>query len=546
MQRFSRTERLLSLFTTLRPGEGKVAVQLCLHAFLIMFAYYLLKVIREPMILATGNAELKAYSSALQAGLLMVIVPLFARFYQAVHGMPLKHHLFRNTLAFFIGNLLLFALAHQLGRSVAIAFYVWLGIFSVMVLALFWAYAADLFNLRSGQRIFPLVAAAAALGALLGSGLASRLDLALGHAGVMLSAAALLCVPWWLSQFTELSIPRGSGDYTPEQDDSQPYSLLAGFQIVWSSSYLSLIAVFVIVLNLINSNGEYILASFITSEASALSTGTATANAGAASADAYITRFYSRYLFLTTGLGFLIQLLLVARIFKRIGITGALYILPVLMIANYSLIALLPTLVVVRGVMMLENSVNYSLQTTTRHALFLPMSREQKYVGKHTIDTFFFRVGDVLSGSFIFLASAVIGLGVVGFVIVNALLAVLLLALSRAIGSRHRSYARNSVRNMPPIVATPLADMKIPAGTLTRIQLDPDTFIDPDVGDALRYEAYRARAGRLPGWVKFDPLNRSFDFHPPDASRGTLNITVVARDYEGLEAELNFTIYYGA
>jgi len=55
MQRFSRTERFLSLFTTLRPGEGVAALQLCIQAFVIMFAYYLLKVIREPMILADGS-----------------------------------------------------------------------------------------------------------------------------------------------------------------------------------------------------------------------------------------------------------------------------------------------------------------------------------------------------------------------------------------------------------------------------------------------------------------------------------------------------------
>ncbi len=59
---FTRIERFFSLFTHLRPGEGQAAARLCLQCFGIMFAYYLLKVIREPMILAEGSAELKAYS----------------------------------------------------------------------------------------------------------------------------------------------------------------------------------------------------------------------------------------------------------------------------------------------------------------------------------------------------------------------------------------------------------------------------------------------------------------------------------------------------
>ena len=539
MQRFSRTERFLSLFTTLRPGEGRAALQLCIQAFVIMFAYYLLKVIREPMILADGSAELKAYSTALQAILLMLIVPVFARLYQQVSNLDEKHHLFRNTLLFFVANLAVFALSYRIGIPVAIAFYVWLGIFSVMVLALFWAFAADLFNLKSGQRIFPLIAAAAAFGALLGSGLASDLDKVLGHDGVMCAAGALLCIPWWLSKKTEHTIPNGSCSFTQERGDDRPYPLLEGFQIVWRSRYLSLIAGFVIVLNLINTNGEYILATFVTDAAAQ-----GAANLSTAAIDTYITEFYSRYLFISTLLGFLIQLFLVAKIYDRMGIAGALHILPILMIINYSVIAVLPILAVIRTAMILENSMNYSLQTTTRHALFLPVSREEKYVGKHTIDTFFFRVGDVLSGSFVYLASIVIGLSIVGFVMTNIALACVLLLISRAIGRHHTQCVSDNLGNMPPVVQAPLKDLQLPAGQLSLLELDADTFVDPDVGDALKYQAFAIHSSRLPGWVKFDSLHRRFQFHPPAKQHGSLRIRVVARDFDGLEAEVSFNVNY--
>ena len=100
MQHFTPTERFLSLFTTLRAGEGRPAQLLCLQAFTLMFSYYLLKVIREPMILAEGSAELKAYTTAMQALLLMLIVPFFARLYQRASHRVGKHHIFRNTLLF--------------------------------------------------------------------------------------------------------------------------------------------------------------------------------------------------------------------------------------------------------------------------------------------------------------------------------------------------------------------------------------------------------------------------------------------------------------
>jgi AAA family ATP:ADP antiporter len=539
MQKFTRTERFLSLFTVLRAGEGRSAFQLCQQSFAIMLAYYLLKVIREPLILADGTAELKAYTTAMQAILLMLIVPVFAKLYQRSGQRDEKHHLLKNALLFFVLNLVVFAVAQQTGWRIGIAFYVWLGIFSVMLLALFWAFATDLFNLKSGQRIFPLIAAASALGALVGSGVAGWLYLQVGYSGVICCAALLLLFPWWLSQRIEGDVPADSRSHVNTPPDAQAYPLLEGFQIVWRNRYLAHIACFVILLNLINTNGEYILATFVAERAHGGSLGTA------ASTDAYIALFYSRYLFITTGLSFLVQLFLVSRIYDRLGIEGALYILPILMLVNYSLIALIPVLAVARSALIVENSVYYSLQTTTRHALFLPLNRQEKYIGKHTIDTFFFRLGDVLSGGFVFVASVFAGLGIVGFVIINIVLASVLLQLSRAIGRRHRVAAQEHLDNRPPVLTVPVADISIPAGQLSTLELNPDTFVDLDVGDALRYRAYASFTDRLPHWIKFDGLNRRFDFHPPHTDKGRLKIRIVARDYGGLESESSFTLTWG-
>ncbi len=169
MGTFTPTERFLSLFTTLRPSEGRGAVLLALQAFTILFAYYLLKVIRDPLILGEGDPELKAYTNAMQAMLLMIIVPVFTRIYHALGQTGAKHVLVSRILLFFIMNLVLFGFAYGAGLRIAIAFYVWLGIFSVMALALFWGFSADLYNVKSGQRIFVLVAAAATGGAYFGS-----------------------------------------------------------------------------------------------------------------------------------------------------------------------------------------------------------------------------------------------------------------------------------------------------------------------------------------------------------------------------------------
>jgi AAA family ATP:ADP antiporter len=59
--------------------------------------------------------------------------------------------------------------------------------------------------------------------------------------------------------------------------------------------------------------------------------------------------------------------------------------------------AIVPALMVIAVVKGVENSLNYSLQNTARHSLFLVTSREAKFTAKTFIDTFVWRAGDVLA-----------------------------------------------------------------------------------------------------------------------------------------------------
>nr|MDJ0879569.1 hypothetical protein [Halieaceae bacterium] len=383
--RFTLAERFLSLFTTLRPSEGRGVVLLCIQAFSILFAYYLLKVIRDPLILAEGSAELKSYTNAMQAAILMVVVPVFAHVYHRLGHEAAKHILISRIILFFISNVLIFAFAYNAGWSIAIAFYVWLGIFSVMVLAVFWGFSADLYNVKSGQRIFPVVAAAASGGAYVGAKVAGWINPIVGHDGTMLLAGVLLLVPWWFCGRVENTIPPGSASQIADEFHDKPPPVSEGFMVVFRSYYLTMIALLVVLMNLVNTNGEYILAAFVTAEVDALeAAGTLVGSRGE-----FMTSFYASYQAWFTLLSFLVQLFLVARIFDLIGLKGALLVLPVLMMGSYSMMLVFPVLAAVRVAMIAENSISYSLLNTTRHALFLPVRREEKYVGKNCIDTFF-------------------------------------------------------------------------------------------------------------------------------------------------------------
>ena len=93
-----------------------------------------------------------------------------------------------------------------------------------------------------------------------------------------------------------------------------------------------------------------------------------------------------------------------------------------------------------RWVKIVENGVDYSVQNTTVHALFLSTSREAKYKAKAAIDTFFKRAGDVLQAGIV-LAGTALAFGIKGFLAVNLVMILLWLAVAFGIARSHRRRA---------------------------------------------------------------------------------------------------------
>jgi AAA family ATP:ADP antiporter len=124
-------------------------------------------------------------------------------------------------------------------------------------------------------------------------------------------------------------------------------------------------------------------------------------------------------------------------VLKWFGVRAALFVLPVIALGGYAVLALTPVIGVIRGVKILENATDYSLQNTTRQALFLPTTREAKYKAKAAIDTFFVRAGDVLSAGVV-LAVTSLRLAPSSVAGVNIVLVIAWLAIVALIAREHR------------------------------------------------------------------------------------------------------------
>src|ERR1700724_1442169 len=97
-------ERFLSIFSTVHRGEGLTAFLLMLNVFILLTAYYIIKPVREALILSGSGAEIKSYAGAGQALLLLLIVPLYSLIASRVNRL----RLINGVIAFFISNLVIF------------------------------------------------------------------------------------------------------------------------------------------------------------------------------------------------------------------------------------------------------------------------------------------------------------------------------------------------------------------------------------------------------------------------------------------------------
>jgi AAA family ATP:ADP antiporter len=536
----SRFERLLTLVTRVRAGEGRSALLFMLHAFLLLFSYQVVKALREAFMLAKFSAEVRAYAVALTALILMLLVPVYGAVRRRLDGASLL----RAVTVFFAVNMLLFAAVAWSGMSIAFVFFVWASIYGVMVVAQLWAFAADSFNLKSGQRLFPVIMVGANVGALVGSKTAQLAVAALTPIGLMLVAALLLLATTLLAGPERRAVPDGSRAIAAEH--GKPVSkLLGGIGLVLRDRYLRLVALLVVLLNWINTTGEFILADFVQRGAARQ----AAASGGALDAGALIAAFYGNFQFWVTVVGLLIQLFLVARIYRNFGIRGALVIHPFVVAIGYGLLAVSPLLIgfvpiftLVRLVKIAENGMDYSLMNTTRQALFLPVDRDSKYEGKTAIDTFFWRFGDLIQAGVVYLGLNWFGWSAPTFALLNLVLALGWIGLAVAIGREFGRKALDNVINVAPEAGRPIEDLAYVPGRPLEHVVAADSFVDADPGDVLSLSARLADGRQLPGWLRFDARSRRFAGRPPEGFYEELTVLVVASDVDGLEATSTFVL----
>jgi AAA family ATP:ADP antiporter len=338
---------------------------------------------------------------------------------------------------FFAANVLLFYALFESGIAparTAQAFFIWVSVFNLFVVSVFWSFMADLFRNEQARRLFGFISAGGSTGALAGPIITAMLAPAIGPANLLpLSAVMLLAAVLCIYRLGAWSDRNPADPLVGKSADAIGGSIFGGVTLALKSPYLLGICLYVVLGTLLGTFLYFHQANIVAVDVP--SSGERTA-------------LFAKIDFAVNVLTFICQLFVVGRLVGRFGVGFALTLLPVVAVAGFFAIGLMPTLTVLVVFQVIRRAGEYAIARPAREILFTVLNREEKYKSKSFIDTVVFRGGDAVSG-WLFEGLRMIGLGFAGIAFAAVPIAVLWAGAGWWLG-RNQDELRNKIERRKP------------------------------------------------------------------------------------------------
>ncbi len=363
----SRLDRFVGKLVKLRDGEGATALLMFAYSFLAMTAYNILKPITRSKFIAALGADNLPYVQ-LAAGL---IIGVLMQVYSGAIGRLPRRWVIPVTQAGEVLLLVLFWVLFRTGADwVSVAFYVLGLVLGILLISQFWTLANDIYDPRQARRLFGFIGGGASLGGAMGAALTAFAVEEVGTNNLLLVSAAVLSVSVVVVTVIVKRQPI-TGDLAPV--DERGVGGGEAIRLLRGSRHLQVIAMVIGFAAL----GAAIIDQQLNMAAEAIK--------GAAATDA-ITGFLAQVTFYLSIIGFVVQVALTSRIHRTLGMVFALLVLPVSLGTTATIILLNGALWAPAAARVIDTSLRYTLDKTTREVLFLPLPADLKFRAKPFVD----------------------------------------------------------------------------------------------------------------------------------------------------------------
>ena len=362
-------QRLLSPIVEVRKEESLTAFLMFAYSFLAMTAYNAIKPLTRSKYISDLGADNLPYV-LLASGFIIGI--LMTGYSWLMARLPKRGALPITQVGMGAMLLLFWFLFRSGGTWVSVAFYLAGQILGVLLISQFWTLANIVYDPRQAKRLFGFIGGGAPLGGIAGSALAVYATKEFGAVNLILPSAVLMIL---CAALVAALIRRERIDVDPigTVKKEKGVSATEAFDLLRQSKHLQIIALVI--------SFAAVGAAIIEQQLNMA----AQASKGAGATDS-ITQFLAEVGLWTSTIGFVIQIWLTSKIHRYLGIGFALMVLPVslgstaiVMLANAALWA--PGLARV-----LDQSLRYTVDKTTREILFLPLPSDLKLKAKSFVD----------------------------------------------------------------------------------------------------------------------------------------------------------------
>ena len=379
---------LLQRFFQVRKGEGAAVFASALCFFFILTALMVIRPARESLGMRRG-IEAVRWLFIGTAVVTLAVNPIFALLvsrYRRIVFITATYVFFALSLVGFY--LLLVGAPGAIGEVSGMVFFVWFSVFNLFSTMVFWALMADRFSLEQSKRLFGVISVGGTLGAIAGPWLASRLTRPLGTAGLLPVAATSLGIAvvaaWTVTRLQPRSLDAAAGSGAPREVDDRAIiggSAWEGFRAALRSPYLLGISAYVLILTVISTFIYFTRLQMVAALGSDLDMRTS------------VFARIDLYTQLTT---LVLQALVTGQLMKRLGVHLTLALLPAIVSFGFVGLAISASLAALVVLQAAFSAIQRAIVRPARETLFTVVSREDKYKSKAFIDTFVYRVGDVV------------------------------------------------------------------------------------------------------------------------------------------------------
>lgn len=378
----------LRLFVDIRKREVEPAVLFFLFWFLVIVVFWVLKPLKTGMFidpLGDRGAELELYAKLGNIGVAIVAVAVFSWLYNRFGS----RYLIPALCALFIAALLWFAVTlsspGEPGAPKYWAFYLFGDAWSTVWVTTFWAYLNEMTATGQSKRLYGLIGGGGIVGGLVGATVVATTVENLGSVTLITGTAAATVLLGLIAFRIEAlasreEIPIGRGRVETRivaSGEKQANAAIEGARLSLTSKYLFAIVMIVFLYEFASQILDYLFKNELESIQGAEAT----------------SAFYANIGVIINTVSVITQFFLVSFIMRRFGITTALLVLPAAMLISSGIYFAVPVLWAGSLLTISDNSLNYSINQTSRETLYVPTDADVKYKARAFANMFVQRFG---------------------------------------------------------------------------------------------------------------------------------------------------------